>query len=87
MAEQKLSPSDSSNKTEIPAKTNPGRKRLPLYEHRASAGSKSRLTWGLGLERCIGSPGRFQNSGKGFLNPQTELPFCMLTSFALNHHA
>jgi hypothetical protein len=56
MADQKLSPSDSSHKTEIPAKTNPG-KRAVLYARISTGDQNGQVGWPevLGVqELCAG---------------------------------
>jgi hypothetical protein len=45
------------------------RRGLPLFAHRALAGSGSLQTWGLESGRFIASPERVPKFSKGFLNP------------------
>jgi hypothetical protein len=57
------------------------RRGLPRYAHRASAGSGSLVTWGLGLERFAGSPERVPQFRKGILEspvPESETHFFRL---------
>src|SRR5262249_40857900 len=41
--------------------------KFPYYAHRASAGRRSRRTWGLGSGHCFGTPERVPKFRKGFL--------------------